>query len=596
MRRTGNPIAALLVVLVLLAPLVVAADEISVSARVDRNIVSVSDPITYTITVEGTMRQVPQPTLPPLDGLFTVHTAGTSSNFSFSGGQIRSSKSWNFLLYPKGPGTITIGPAELEFAGTVYRTDPIEVEVVAGEGSARPRSMEERPSTGTESGGREVFIATAVDKKRAYIGEQITLVFKFYRRVNLWAQPRYSAPELTGFWSEDFPDREEYYETVDSYRYHVIEIGTALFGASPGEATVGPASLTYKEEGSPFTFFRSSGREMTLTTDPITLEILPLPSEGRPADFGGAVGSYRMRASLEPPSVQALEPVTLAIRITGQGNMRTVPPPPLPDLPEFKIYESGSSTDVTKQNRVVGGSKTFEYVLVPQTAGSRTVPGLSMSFFDPASGEYRRTGPGELPLEVAPAPEGTEEQALQPRTRISRLGRGIRYIREPAGTLSRAKAPVHTRPSFWILQLLPAVALVGAWVGRRRRDRFAADAGLARYARSGSKARGELKAARAELGAGDRAAVCAAITRAVTGFIGDRLNVQAQGMTAGELASALRSAGASDELIERVRRLLSECDLGRFAGGTDAVEAERLVEEAQQCLRGLERLPAKRRR
>jgi hypothetical protein len=602
LRRTGrHPLVAgallAAVVLALSVPLVAAADEVSVSARVDRTTTTVIQPVTLTITIEGTMRQVPEPTLPNLADAFNMQTAGTSSNFSFVNGKMSTSKSWNFVLYPRAAGTFTIGPAEVEFDNVVYRTEPIEIEVLEGDAPpAEPESLEERPSSGVRADDRGIFITTSVDKERAYVDEQITLSFKFYRRVNLSGQPRYTPPDLTGFWVEEFPSQEEYYETAGTYRYHVVEIKTALFGAAAGEATIGPAIIRYEERGRPFTFFPTRGTEHTLRTDPITVEILPLPAKGRPADFGGAVGSYRLRASLDPESADALEPVTLAIRLSGNGNIRTVPAPATPDLAEFKVYESGSSTNVSTDNGVVGGSRTFEFVLVPQTAGTKTIPDLSMSYFDPASRTYKQTGPGELTLEVAPAAAAEEVPSLPARTRISRVGWDIRYIHEPTETLRPAGAPVHTRPWFLGLQLLPLAALVTAWTGKRRRDRYATDRGLARYARASGKARNEFREARSYLSKGDRTGACSAIARALTGFVGDRLNVETQGMTQAELESALRKAGADGELIDRVRRLLNECDLGRFAGGSDAVDAERLLSDAQTCLRGLEKLPGRRRR
>jgi hypothetical protein len=96
--------------------------------------------------------------------------------------------------------------------------------------------------------------------------------------------------------------------------------------------------------------------------------------------------------------------------------------------------------------------------------------------------------------------------------------------------------------------------------------------------------------------AGDAGAVCSSVSRAVVDFIGDRLRVGARGMTLPELAGLLRSAGADESMIERVQNLLSQCDLGRFAGDFGTVESESLLREAEECLRELERLSAKRRR
>jgi len=348
--RTGRLIGLALLLAVFLSVTAVAAD-VTVSAEVNRKTTGVNEPITLTVTVEGTARSVPTPRLPDLSSAFSVEEAGTSSNMSWVNGAMSASKSWNYVLLPKAVGTFTIGSAEVEFGGSTYRTDPIEVQVVEGgtaAGQAAPRgsALEERPSSGVDAGGKNIFVTASVDKKRAYVDEQITLSFKFYRRTELWEQPRYQAPNLTGFWAEDLGQETEYVETVNGVRYRVVEIKTALFGAAPGKATIGEAKLVYREGGGGFPFF-GAGQERALTTDPITVEILPLPTEGKPAGFAGGVGDYTVRASLDPPRVGQLEPATLKVTIAGTGNTKTVPAPRMADLPDFKIYESGTSSDVT---------------------------------------------------------------------------------------------------------------------------------------------------------------------------------------------------------------------------------------------------------
>jgi hypothetical protein len=580
---------------VLLAVALVAvaapAADVEVGATVDRSVVSVNDPIVLTITVMGTMRQVPAPKLPDLSEHFVVQNAGTSSNFSMVNGEVTSAKSWNYMLLPRAAGKFTIGAAEVEFGGSVYRTEPVTVEVVAGSAPASQGKQEERQSSGVQSGGREVFIATTVDRRRAFVDEQVTLSFKLYRRINLWEQPRYTPPELSGFWSMDLPPQQEFYENVNGVRYQVTEIRTALFPTASGKATIGPATLTYSEGGG-FGFFSSPGRPRQLTTDPITIEVLPLPQAGKPDDFGGAVGSYRLSASIEPATVPALQPATLRLTVSGTGNLRKLPPPRLPDLPDFKVYDSRTSSDATHEGGVVGGSKTYEFVLVPQTAGAKTVPAIRLPYFVPGAGEYRVAQAGPLTLEVTQAVPGAEE-AQPPAAGISRLATDIRYIREPRGRLAVAGGPVYARPWFVLLQLVPLVTLAGTWTGKRRRDRLAQDQGLARFVGAKSRARKGLRQARS--GAADNAAACSAVARVVTDFVGDRLGVAARGMTLPDLEAALRRAGADDELVARVRALLERCDLGRFAGSAAQADDD-LLDEAETCLRGVERLRARRAR
>ncbi len=595
MIRTGRTAGLAVLIFILACAVSARADDLTVRARVDRTIASLKDHVTLTVDVQGTMRQVGTPKLPPLDADFSVYSAGSSTNMSWVNGAMTSSRTWTYRLVPKRAGSFTIGSVQVEFGDDVYSTEPIEIEIVEGEAPRAASQPEERPSSGVESSGRDVFITTSVNKSRAYVGEQVTLSFKFYRAAELWEQPRYTAPELTGFWVVDIPDHESYYEVVDGIRYDVIEIKTGLFGTSVGTATVGPALLSYRGRTAPVTFFSRGGPVRTLSTEPIEIEVVRLPSEGRPASFGGAVGDYKFDAALDSEMVDQWKPVTLTISVAGNGNVRTIPDPALPDLPEFRIYESGTSTDTSTRNGVVSGRKTYEYVLVPQTAGPKTVPSISLSFFDPRRETYRTVASPDLSLSVLPAEEGDAGPDLPARAAIARLGRDIRYIHEPA-EIRAAGPPVHRRASFLLLQLIPLACLAGAVGIRRRRDRFAGEEGLERFVRAPARARRELAAARKGADEGDAGVVCSSVSRAVVDFIGDRLRAGARGMTLPELAGLLRSAGADESTIERVKSLLSRCDLGRFAGDSETVESESLLREAEECLRELERLSAKRRK
>ena len=244
----------------------------------------------------------------------------------------------------------------------------------------------------------------------------------------------------------------------------------------------------------------------------------------------------------------------------------------------------------------MGGVKRYEYVLVPQSSGTKTIPGVSVSFFDPSEGAYHRSATNDITLEVTSGTTDAAQAELPVRAAISRLGRDIRYIREPEGLLRPAASPIHTRMSFLLLQAVPLVALAGVIAVKRRRDRFAADAGLARHVRAPSEAKKTLSAARAQLAQGESTAACSAVAKAVTDFIGNRWNVQAGGMTIREIEATLERAGGDPGFTARVRDLLSACDFGRFAASEGSVEGEKLLEEAEACLRALEKLSARRRR
>jgi hypothetical protein len=578
-----------------LVPPAAEAAGITVTANVSSSVVSLNETFTLSVAVEGAMN-VPAPELGRITDQFTVYSSGTSSNMSIVNGRITSSKQWNYSLLPRETGSFVLGPVEVEVDGAVYSSRPIEIDVVEGQSSQAGGEMEVRESTGNRTAASDdIFVTMAVDKTEAYVDEQITLSFKYYRRVNV-RSPRYESPDLTGFWTEDLPPPEEYVEIVAGKRYQVTEIRTALFGAAVGTATVGEAHLSYYGEGVPFTFFRTRGEKRTLRTKPITIEILPLPSAGRAQGFRGAVGRYTMEASVDVQEVQELKPVTLLVTLGGTGNVRTIPAPVPDDLPGFKMYESGSSTKITKKNGVVGGVRTFEYVCVPQWAGALTIPGVELAYFDPGRGRYDVVGTDDIVLKVTPRTTIDEQVTGTVGAVISRVGADIRYIREPAGSLRRVSRPLYLRPAFLLSQLLPLLSLVMVWVWKSRRRRLSQDSGLERFLKAPARVRRQLKIADAASAAGDHAGTCSSVARLTVDFIGDRLGVAARGMRSDQLRAALTEAGADAALADRVVSLLSACDLSRFAGSDASLTTAEIVEETGICIRGIERLRARRRR
>ncbi len=544
-------------------PVTASAADITVTARVSSKRVSLNETFTLSVVVEGAM-SAPAPELGRIVEQFTVYSSGTSSSMSIVNGRRMSSKQWNYSLLPRAPGSFVLGPVEVEVGGAIYSSEPIEIEVVEGESRRANGEMEVREATGSQTAASgDVFVTMTVDKAKAYVNEQITLSFKYYRRVEPRG-PRYESPDVTGFWTEDLPPPEEYFETVDGKRYRVTEIRTALFGAAAGTATVGEARLTYHAEGAPFTFFRTQGEKKILSTKPITIEVLPLPSDGRARGFGGAVGQYRVESSVDVQEVEELKPVTLRVTVTGTGNVRTVPAPVPDDVPGFKVYESGSSTDISKKNGIVGGVRTFEYVFVPQQSGDLTIPGIELTYFDPARGRYDVARTDDISLKVATRTTIDEQVAGAVGAAISRVGADIRYIREPDGFLKRASRPLYFRPVFLLLQLLPLLCLGTVWMWKDRRKRLSQDRGLERFLRAPARARRELKAAGALSIAGDHAGTCSAVARLTVDFIGDRLGVASRGMRLGELRAALMEAGADVAAADRAISLLSACDMSRW--------------------------------
>lgn len=575
------------------------SQDISFNAGVDKTEVGLDDQITLTISVSGNVKSIPQPNLPSLEG-FTVYSAGRSQNFVYSGGKISSSVTFNYILTPRKEGKFTIGSAEIVLDGKTYKTNPIEVTVTAGaKPEAAPTPSSKESVQKTELQGKDLFIETVVDKKKAYVNEQITFTFKFYQGVRLFNNPEYSPASLTGFWAEDLPPRKQYYQVVNGRQYFVQELKTALFPTAAGKQTIGPAELKCTVEDldrmltkDPFgmldrnlmSLFRQ-GKPQILRSKPIEIEVLPLPEMSRPENFKGTVGNFNLSVSADKKEVEAGQPVTLKMKISGTGNIKSVGEPTIPELKDFRIYNSGSSENISKDNYLVGGTKTYEEVLIPKVQGKYTVPSLEFSFFDTKSKSYKTLRSEPILITAFPGAQTSPSEVAQlSKQEIGLTTKDIRYIKLSSSELKNQGGYLYKNPLFLFFQLIPLLAFAISWRYQKQREKMNSDIGYARLRRAHKLAKKRLGQAQKLISPEKSKEFYGETAKAILGYLGDKLNLPACGLTKDIIESELSFRGVEKEKIDNLLKLLDSCDYGRFAPGSSQVEEMKnclsLVEEA----------------
>jgi hypothetical protein len=410
-------------------------------------------------------------------------------------------------------------------------------------------------------------VTTSLDKNSAVVGEQRTLTFKFFSRAPLLSQPSYHPPDTTGFLSEDLPPQKSYVSTVDGLRYQVVELNTALFPTSSGKFTIGPASLdcNVQDFQDPFgdQFFQqffNRGKTVTLRSDPITVTVRPVPSEGRPASFRGDVGRYQISASFDKKSARVHEPVTLTVTVSGEGNIKSLSAPPLPDVNEFKTYETLSSLNIDKKDGRLRGSKVFTTVLKPEVSGTLTFPAIPLSYFDPGVNAFKTVTTKPLALSVSPADtndsagSGAVSYTSAPEG-LKEIGRDIRFIKT-RGALRTQNPPVQERPWFPYAQAVPAVLFGLVWAGRAF-----GSAGLKRL--SPSAARKALGAIKREKARGTPS--IEALHRIFLDYAAAVVGANPQSLTSERIVSFLSARGRSAELLKESNELWEEFDRSRYS-------------------------------
>ncbi|MFA5033872.1 MAG: BatD family protein [bacterium] len=563
-RKTVNSKTIISFITIFLLPLVLSAQNIDFTASCDRTQVALGETFTLEVKVGGNISNAPEPKLPQMND-FDVVSTGRMQNMSIINGKVSSAISFNYTLSPRKIGKFTIPPCTMTYKGKSVQTQSIDIEVVKSSASTQSSSQSPNtvnlPKRGT--GQKDVFATLTISKNKAYANEQLLLTFKFYQGVNLSSNPSYNPPPVTGFWMENLGQTHNY-ETISGRQYLVNEIKYALFPMSEGTYKVGPASIRYEVED--FFSFPFGGETRVATTNPLEITVINLPSKAKPTDFSGAVGKFEMSSKLDNAQVKQWEPATLSITISGEGNIKSIETPKLPELPDFKIYCSGSDVKSNTSKNRIAGQKVFKVILVPQREGKFEIPPINFSYFDPSIAEYKTLTTGNLSLSVSAGIKSQSYVASQEGQPVEIVGQDIQYIKTELN-LKKENNCLYKNKMFLFVQILPLLALLIAFVSAKQKEKLLTDKAYARAVGADRTRKKGLAKCQKTLTKGMTKEFYDEVHRILIGYISGKLNIPAPALTTEVAINRLKGKGVDEELLKRFHNLLSCCELTKFGLG-----------------------------
>jgi len=581
------------------------AAELEFSASVDRTAVGIGEQFTLTVTVSGSgIGRVPQPRLPALDGFDRLgSTSSSSSNISFVNGRMSQENRTSFIYYlaPNREGDLAIPPCTLDFKGSIYTTRSIDVTVTRESQAPPPRQQQQRqqppdpfgmfappvrPAPQSGSVRDDVHLLAWADRTDVYQGEQVNVNYTFYTRLQVANLNLAQPPSFTGFWVEklfDAQDLDYQRREYNGRQYDAAAIKrVALFPTRPGELEVGPMRLSGAVVRSGGFFFNTS-EPFEVASSAIRINVRPLPDSGVPAGFTGGVGKFEVAAELDSDSSAGGEPVNLTIRVSGTGNIQLVGEPELPHVSAVKVLNPETRDKVSRSGDAVSGTREFVYPIIPQADGRHVIPGIELGFFDPRAGSYYTRATPRLEFTATGArPSGPLTEA---ETGMRVLSTDIRHIKS-AGSIRPVAGGWSASPPWWAWLCYPlglAVLLAGVFIGRHRR-KLEQDRGYARFRRSSKLVRKRLARAHALLKSGQERGFHAELAGAVQGYVGDRFDIEAQGMTGDEIAAEITRRGVDDATARELLVLLRDCDTARFSPGMAESRPQDMLERAEEVL------------
>lgn len=547
--------------------------EVTITAALSRDSIGMDETAILEVVVAGNDQNLPAPQLPGL-AAFDVYSQGRSSNISIVNGQMSSTVNYRYILMPKKPGTYPIQDIAAVYKNHRFVANALTLTVL-DKGMAAPPELEQDAQTdGGEA--RDYFMLAEVDNEKPYVNEQVTLTLKFYTAVQYYSTPDLTPPTTTGFWTEVLGSKPPYHVRLNNRNYRVLEIKYALFPTQTGKLTIGRGmirtTVAAKRRGnSVFDDFFGRGEEVTVRSKPIAIDVRPLPTAGRPADFTGTIGQFTISATTDKREVEVNQPVSVTVTITGWGNVKSVAEPPIGDLQDFRVYRASSNEELSKQNDQVGGKKVFEEVFIPNRPGDLEIPSLTFSYFNPKSGGYETKRTKPITLRVKPGEgyaAGTEVPFATPGVSIGSQANDIRYIKPALGDLHRRGDIILTSPLYLLVNGLPVLALIGLVAVRTQRERLAANQGYARARGASRMARKRLATARSKATVTLAESFYAELSLAVIAYIADKFDISPHGLTRDRIAELLKSSRADDALTAETLAFLQRCDFARFAAAS----------------------------
>ena len=582
-------VATLCLFLFLLLNPVAQGQEISVTATVDKNRLSLEDVLQLSIVIQGT-QNTPPPELPSLPD-FRVVSAGTSSSTQYINTQRSVSITYNYRLTPMNTGTFVIGPTRVRANGKTYATQPITIAV---------QNEAQKPSNQETTGNKNAFVVTTLSSKKAYVGEQLVYTFRLFHRVDAKNLNLRLPFDKTRFHKEELGEPKTYIKINNGLQYHVQELSLALFPLKKGLHEIPSAMIELdlfhpmknRSRRDPFSQFfgqRTQTEHKVLRSQSLSIEVLPLP-DGAPEGFENIIGQFNISAELGKNDLEVGDTTTLTVTVSGKGNVQDI----IFDEPDlksyFKIYPDKPEFHQTVQNNQIMGKKVFKFALVPLEAGSRTLPKFSLAFFDPGKAQYRVAQTQPISLNIKPSAAKEELNLVQSRQQnaqapeIEILGRDIFPIYTELDKFQNARS--HS-PAFLATRFGSPVLLffISAFIIKRQR-RMKHDVAFYRRRNAYKNATRRLKKMSEHSDPSAPKEFGRELSEILREYVGNKLNLQGKAITAEEVETRLKEADY--ESAEVTRKLLERCEILQFAPTTRGNTKE-LLRESENLIKLLEK-------
>ena len=523
---------------------------------------------------------------PNLSNFTVLAGPSSSSSTSMINGKVTKETSFSYRLRAKKMGVFTIYPAKISVKGKQLQSNSLSVQVL----KASPKSSSNNsPEAIAKS---NVFIELQLSNSNPYVGEQIIAIYKLYFSQEVRSPELLENPTYTGFWHEDY-DLGKNYPISEEYRkgkkYQVATLKKlVLIPQRSGKLPIAgmdlevPVAIPTNQRDF---FGRRTSRMINIicSTGDKNLQVKPLPKQGKPSNFSGAVGVFKFTTKLDRDSIQTNESANLSLRISGNGNIRMI------DLPAFEIpndieaYEPKYKESINLKKLGLSGYKREEYLLIPRNKGTYKIGGLSFSYFNPSKKKYVSIDSPSYSLSVTGNSAGTTTAVILnniTKEDVSFIGKDILYIKTSLKNFSTTKVLFYGSSLFWTLLLVPLFLVILVFILMLLTRNSIIDIKQLQKGSASKQAIKYLNKSKTDLHT--------TIENSLQLFMFKKWNLKRSKFNKEDILSVLKNKQVDDALVSEFNQIIEACEMARFTSVETQVNEQELKDQALRLMEKLE--------
>ena len=503
-----------------------------------------------------------------------------------------------YTLEAGRPGKFIIPGATTSFNGKTIRSNEVMIWVISKKEAMLLFDKQNensdyflRPGENVyEKIRQNLFVKVIVDKKNCYVGEAVLATFKLYSRLESKSDI-VKNPGFYGFSVYDMVNLDDKQVTTENVNGKIFDVHTIrkmqLYPLQAGIFTVDAMEIKNKVEFSRSAVIKKTEQEITegilgdndtempakdkeifethIHTEPVLINVKPLPEKNKPLNFNGAAGNFTISSFSSKYKLKKNEEGFLEIKVSGKGNFIQLSAPVIQWPEGMEGFDPLVKDALEKTTSPLTGSRTFRYPFVSSVAAVYLIPAISFSYFDTDSGGYKTITAAPVQLSVS-----SEEKIISNVT--------------PEQPLKKAASGKNYLLAVIVIFLVGGIVLIT--VLRKRKSRHKAVEPAMKPAISAQQS---LEPVYHQL-QGDDKDFYSSLQQSIWQFFNYHFNLTGSEMKKNILLLKLAGRGIDKRMLTELDNLLQLCETGMFTNANPGRDKEALLEQARLLMEEVNQL------